>query len=71
MLKKAVSLILFFSIFFLLFTSLVVFVEPPARVAAWADWSFLGLSREHWDAAHLGMVPARSSPSRVSTWMQR
>jgi len=55
MLKKAVSLILFFSIFFLLFTSLVVFVEPPARVAAWADWSFLGLSREHWDAAHLGM----------------
>jgi len=55
MLKKVVSLTLFFSLFFLLFTSLVVFVEPPARVASWADWTFLGLSRESWDAAHLGM----------------
>lgn len=55
MLKKVVSLILFFSLFFLLFTALVMFVEPPAKVASWADWSFLGLSRERWDAAHLGM----------------
>lgn len=55
MLKKVVSLTLFFSLFFLLFTSLVVFVEPPVRIAAWADWTFLGLPRESWDAAHLGM----------------
>ena len=55
MLKKVVSLTLFFSMFLMLFSALVVFVEPPARVASWADWTFLGLSRERWDAAHLGM----------------
>lgn len=55
MLKKAVSLILFFSLFLLALTSLVVFIEPPARVASWANWSFLGLSRQHWEGAHLGM----------------
>ncbi len=55
MLKKIVSLTLFFSLFFMLLTALVVFIEPPARVASWSDWTFLGLSRAHWDGAHLGM----------------
>uniref|UniRef100_I2PZ86 Flavinylation-associated cytochrome domain-containing protein n=1 Tax=Desulfovibrio sp. U5L TaxID=596152 RepID=I2PZ86_9BACT len=55
MLKKAVSLLLFFSLFLMALTSLVVFIEPSARVASWANWSFLGLSRRHWEGAHLGM----------------
>ncbi|EHJ47843.1 hypothetical protein DFW101_1836 [Solidesulfovibrio carbinoliphilus subsp. oakridgensis] len=55
MLKKAVSLLLFLSLFLMALTSLVVFIEPSARVASWANWSFLGLSRQHWEGAHLGM----------------
>lgn len=55
MLKKVVSLLLFFSLFFMMLTSLVVFVEPSPRVASWANWTFLGLSRQHWEGAHLGM----------------
>jgi hypothetical protein len=55
MLKKVVSLVLFFSLFFLLLTALVVFIEPSIRVASWANWRFLGLSRQHWDGAHMGM----------------
>jgi hypothetical protein len=55
MLKKTVSLILFFSLFFMVLTSLVVFLEPSARVADWADWTFLGLPRSSWNGAHLGM----------------
>ena len=55
MFKKSVSLILFFSLFFLMLTALEVFIAPAARVASWADWTFLGLSREHWEAAHMGM----------------
>lgn len=55
MLKKSISLILFCSLFLLLLTALVVFIAPPSRVASWANWTFLGLSRERWDGAHLGM----------------
>ncbi|MHC1712069.1 MAG: DUF4405 domain-containing protein [Solidesulfovibrio sp.] len=55
MLKKIVSMVLFFSLFLMLLTALVVYVEPASRVASWANWRFLGLSREHWDGAHLGM----------------
>lgn len=55
MLKKTVSLTLFFSLFFMVLTALVVYVEPSARVADWADWTFLGLPRSSWDGAHLGM----------------
>ena len=55
MLKKVVSLILFFSLFFMMLTALVVFIEPSARVASWSNWTFLGLSRPRWDGAHLGM----------------
>ncbi|MFU2209045.1 DUF4405 domain-containing protein [Solidesulfovibrio sp. C21] len=55
MFKKSVFLILLFSFFFLMLSALVVFIAPAARVASWADWTFLGLSRPSWEAAHLGM----------------
>lgn len=55
MFKKSVFLILLFSFFFLMLSALVVFIAPAARVASWADWAFLGLSRPSWEAAHLGM----------------
>ena len=53
--KKIVTLVLFFLIFFMFLTALVMFIVPPARVASWADWSFLGLSRQAWEGAHLAM----------------
>ncbi|KHK02495.1 DUF4405 domain-containing protein [Desulfovibrio sp. TomC] len=53
--KKIVTLVLFFSIFFMFLTALVMFIVPPARVASWADWNFLGLSRQAWEGAHLAM----------------
>jgi hypothetical protein len=55
MLKKTVSLVLFFSFFLMALTAMVVFMEPSSRVADWADWTFLGLPRSSWDGAHLGM----------------
>lgn len=55
MLKKTVTLVLFFALFFVLVTGLVMFTAPPARVASWADWGFLGLSRQAWEGAHLAM----------------
>ncbi|WP_428565874.1 MAG: DUF4405 domain-containing protein [Solidesulfovibrio sp. DCME] len=55
MLKKIVSLVLFFSLFLTMLTALVVFIAPPDRVASWSNWTFLGLSLAHWQGAHLGM----------------
>ena len=55
MLKKTVTLVLFFGLFFVLVSGLVMFTAPPARVASWADWGFLGLSRQAWEGAHLAM----------------
>ncbi|EKO39967.1 MAG: hypothetical protein B193_1287 [Solidesulfovibrio magneticus str. Maddingley MBC34] len=55
MLKKTVTLVLFFALFFVLVSGLVMFTAPPARVASWADWGFLGLSRQAWEGAHLAM----------------
>ncbi|OLN29748.1 FHA domain containing protein [Desulfovibrio sp. DV] len=53
--KKIVTMVLFFSIFFMFLTALVMYIVPPTRVASWADWSFLGLSRPAWEGAHLAM----------------
>ena len=55
MLKKIVTMLLFFSLFFMLLTALVMYIVPPTRVASWADWGFLGLSRQAWEGAHLAM----------------
>ncbi|MHC1791616.1 DUF4405 domain-containing protein [Solidesulfovibrio sp.] len=55
MLKKIVTMVLFFSLFFMLLTALVMYIAPPTRVASWSDWSFLGLSRQAWDGAHLAL----------------
>lgn len=55
MFKKTVSLVLFFSLFLMMLTALVVFIAPAARVASWSNWTFLGLSLAHWQGAHLGM----------------
>ena len=55
MLKKIVTMVLFFSLFFMLLTALVMFIVPPGRVASRANWNFLGLSRQAWEAAHLAM----------------
>jgi hypothetical protein len=55
MLKKTVTMVLFFALFFVLVTGLVMYAAPPTRVASWADWTFLGLSRQAWEGAHLAM----------------
>jgi hypothetical protein len=55
MLKKIISLVLFFSLFLTMLTALVVYVAPADRVASWSNWTFLGLSLARWQGAHLGM----------------
>ncbi len=51
--RKVTSLTLFLSGFFVILTSVILYLEPHGRVAYWADWTLLGLSKDQWDAMHL------------------
>ncbi len=36
----------------LLVTGVVLYFEPPGKIAFWIDWRFLGLDKHQWDAIH-------------------
>ena len=53
MFRKITSLTSFFSIIVLTLTSIVLYFVPQGRVAYWADWTFIGLSKEQWGDIHI------------------
>jgi len=53
MFRKITSLTALLSFLVTLLTSVILYVEPHGRVAYWADWSLLGLTKDQWDATHL------------------
>lgn len=53
MLRKVSSLTAFLSFVVTLVTSVVLYIVPQGRVAYWADWHLLGLSKEQWGDIHI------------------
>ncbi|MDD3310752.1 DUF4405 domain-containing protein [Pseudodesulfovibrio sp.] len=53
MLRKITSLTALLSFLVTLTTSVVLYIVPHGRVAYWADWTFLGLSKDQWDGTHI------------------
>lgn len=53
MLRKITSLTSFLSFVITLITSVVLYVVPQGRVAYWADWHLLGLSKTQWGDIHI------------------
>jgi transposase-like protein len=53
MFRKVVSLTSFLSLVVTVVTSVVLYVVPQGRVAYWADWTLLGLSKDQWGNIHL------------------
>ncbi len=53
MLRKITSLTSFLSFIITLFTSVVLYIVPQGRVAYWADWHFMGLSKTQWGDIHI------------------
>lgn len=51
--RKFASLTAALSFVLTLVTSIVLYVTPKGRVAYWADWSLLGLTKEQWGELHL------------------
>lgn len=51
--RRIISIILVFSFILLLITGVVLYVVPVGRIAYWADWKFLGLTKEQWGSVHI------------------
>ncbi|WP_316897276.1 DUF4405 domain-containing protein [Pseudodesulfovibrio indicus] len=53
MFRKITSLTAFLSFIVTLFTSVILYIVPEGRVAYWADWHLLGLSKSQWGDTHI------------------
>jgi len=69
MLKRFVSLTLFWCALVLFFSSVVLFIEPHGRVAFWADWRMLGLTKQQWDNLHICSGTLFLLASLVHIWL--
>ena len=50
--RKITSMTMLLSLVVLAINSIVLYVVPEGRVAYWADWKFLGLTKGDWGAQH-------------------
>ena len=53
--RKITSLTASFAFILMLLTSVILYVVPQGRVAYWADWRFLGLSKTEWGNLHINL----------------
>lgn len=51
--RRIASLVLTFSLVLVILTSLVLYYVPEGRVAYWADWRLLGLTKSDWGSVHI------------------
>lgn len=51
--RKITSMTMLVSLSLLLLNSIVLYVVPEGRVAYWADWRFLGLTKTEWGNQHV------------------
>lgn len=51
--RAFITLVIAFCFLVLVFTGIVLYIEPHGRVAYWTEWRFLGLGKQHWDGVHM------------------
>ena len=51
-LKKITSLTMMFVMLIMTYTGIMLFISPPGRIANWANWKLLGLSKESYAQIH-------------------
>ena len=52
-LRRIISLLLMFAFLLLLITGIILYIVPAGRIAYWADWRFIGLTKEEWSHIHI------------------
>jgi len=55
-LKKITSLTMLWSMLLMSYTGIILFIAPPGRIAHWANWEILGLTKEQYGALHSTMM---------------
>ncbi len=60
--RKIVSMTLLVSLVVQVVNSVVLYIVPEGRGAHWANWIFLGLTKEEWGAQHLTVGYSFLSP---------
>lgn len=55
-LKKITSLTMLLSMVVMTYTGIILFIAPPGRIAHWANWEILGLTKEQYGALHSTMM---------------
>ncbi|XPV68701.1 MAG: DUF4405 domain-containing protein [Halarcobacter sp.] len=50
--KKITSLTMLLTMVIMTYTGIMLFIAPPGRVANWADWQIIGLSKEQYAQVH-------------------
>ncbi|NNF98402.1 MAG: DUF4405 domain-containing protein [Desulfobacteraceae bacterium] len=53
--RKITSLTALVSFLLLITTSFILYVVPAGRVAYWANWKLLALTKEHWTDVHINL----------------
>ncbi len=53
--RRTVSLTAALAFVVMVLTSVVLYIVPQGRVAYWADWRLMGLSKTQWGAIHINM----------------
>ena len=51
-LKKITSLTMLLAMFIMTYTGIMLFIAPPGRIANWANWEILALSKEQYASIH-------------------
>ncbi len=51
--RKMVTFSMLFSFIILIMTSIILYICPEGRVAYWANWTILGLSKTQWGDLHI------------------
>ena len=53
--RRITSLTALIAFIMVIITFLVLYIVPQGRIANWADWRLIGLSKEQWGAIHTNM----------------
>ncbi len=53
--RRTVSLTAALAFMVMVLTSVILYIVPQGRVAYWADWRLMGLSKTQWGAVHINM----------------
>ena len=53
--RRITSLTALIAFIMVIITFLVLYIVPQGRIANWADWRLIGLSKDQWGAIHTNM----------------